>query len=75
MSAFRVMAICTMGQRLSPSRTLKQQPCSSSHRRAISACADCATLPAQKRTEVEAYKDKMQSKIYEMTDQGACAIQ
>mmetsp|Transcript_839 Transcript_839/g.2696 ORF Transcript_839/g.2696 Transcript_839/m.2696 type:complete len:351 (-) Transcript_839:204-1256(-) len=42
--------------------------------RAINTCSECASLPADKTEEVLAYKEKMQAKIYEMTDQGACSV-
>ena len=58
----------------------KRGPCTSNGERAQEAyrafvkCADCDTVPANKRFEVEQMRDTTQQKIYEMTEQTGCSI-
>ena len=42
--------------------------------RAFVKCAECETVPANKRHEVENMRDTTQQKIYEMTNQEGCCI-
>ena len=42
--------------------------------RAFVKCAECDSVPANKRAEVEHMRDATQQKIYEMTNQEGCTI-